>query len=93
VYFHWDYLVHPFGANNDLPDIIKQTVNQLYRSWYIEEEDQLIWGMGPVLYKEKISTTEGNKRVRENIRDPEIDAWLESYQNIPHLKLSPITNI
>jgi hypothetical protein len=33
--------------------------------------------MGPVLYKEKIiTTTEGNKRVREiRAEDPEIDAY------------------
>ena len=46
-----------------------------------KKKTQLIWGMGPVLYKEKIITTnEGNKRIREIYEDAEIDAWLESWE-------------
>lgn len=79
--FIGDYLVHPFGANNDLPDTIKQTVQTNYIApGILKKKTQLIWGMGPILYKEKlIATKDGNKRIRELYEDAEIDAWLESW--------------
>ncbi|MBW4362487.1 hypothetical protein [Flavobacterium taihuense] len=79
--FIGDYLVHPFGANNDLPDIIKQTVQTNYIApGILKKKTQLIWGMGPVLYKEKlVETGEGNKRIRVIQEDAQIDAWLESW--------------
>jgi hypothetical protein len=49
------YLVYPFGANNDLPDIIKHTVQTNHIAPGTKEEDtQLIWGLGPQLYNEDI---------------------------------------
>ena len=76
-----DYLVHPYGANDDLPDIIKQTVqSNNIAPGILKKKTQLIWGMGPVLYKEKlIPTKDGNKRIRIIEEDAEIDAWLESW--------------
>ncbi|WP_413998725.1 hypothetical protein ACMDB5_13190 [Flavobacterium sp. W1B] len=76
-----DYLVHPFGSNNDLPDVIKQTVQTNYIApGILKKKTQLIWGMGPVLYKEKIvATKEGNKRIRILHEDDDIDKWLESW--------------
>lgn len=79
--FVGDYLVHPFGANNDLPDIIKQTVQTNYIApGILKKKTQLIWGMGPILYTEKlVPTKDGNKRIRILQEDPEVDAWLESW--------------
>ena len=77
-----DYLVHPFGANDDLPDIIKETVqSNNIAPGILKKKTQLIWGMGPVLYKEKlIETKDGNKRIRMIQEDAEIDEWLESWE-------------
>lgn len=80
--FIGDYLVHPFGANNDLPDIIKQTVqSNNIAPGLLKKKTQLIWGKGPVLYKEKIiETKDGNKRIRILQEDTEINDWLESWE-------------
>jgi hypothetical protein len=77
-----DYLVHPFGANNDLPDIIKQTVQSNNTApGILKKKTQLIWGLGPILYKEElIKTKDGNKRIRVLYEDTEITEWLESWE-------------
>jgi hypothetical protein len=75
--FIGDYLVYPYGSNNDLPDIIKQTVQTNYIApGILKKKTQLIWGLGPQLYSEKI-----DKGVlsREWVQDDEITAWLESW--------------
>jgi len=79
--FIGDYLVHPFGINDDLPDVIKQTVQTNYIApGILKKKTQLIWGMGPILYKEKlVDTKDGNKRIRVIQEDAQIDAWLESW--------------
>ena len=79
--FIGDYLVHPFGANNDLPDIIKQAVQTNHNApGTLKKKTQLIWGTGPIQYKEKlISTDIGTKRIREIQEDDEINEWLESW--------------
>jgi hypothetical protein len=80
--FVGDYLVHPFGANNDLPDIIKQTVqSNNIAPGILKKKTQLIWGTGPILYSEKlIATKDGSKRVRILQEDTEINDWLESWE-------------
>lgn len=85
--FIGDYLVHPYGTNNNLPDIIKQTVQTNYIApGILKKKTQLIWGMGPVLYKENIvPTKDGNKRVRIIQEDAEIEAWLESWDYTDYL--------
>ena len=72
-----DFLVYPYGANNDLPDVIKQVVQTNYIApGILKKKTQLIWGLGPQLYKEKI-----DKGVlsREWIEDAEISDWLYSW--------------
>ena len=72
-----DYLVYPFGANNDLPDIIKQVVQTNYIApGILKKKTQLIWGLGPQLYKEKI---ENSVLSREWQEDSEIGDWLHSW--------------
>jgi hypothetical protein len=85
--FVGDYMVHPFGSNNDLPDIIKQTVQTNYIApGILKKKTQLIWGMGPILYKEKlIQNGQGNKRVRILQEDAEVEAWLESWDYTDYL--------
>jgi hypothetical protein len=48
------YLVYPFGANNDLPDIINIPFKPTISPWYSKKKTQLIWGLGPQLYNEDI---------------------------------------
>lgn len=72
-----DYLVYPFGANNDLPDIIKQIVQTNYIApGILKKKTQLIWGLGPQLYKEKIKD---GVLSREWVEDEEISNWLYSW--------------
>ena len=72
--FIGDYLVYPYGANNDLPDIIKQTVQTNYIApGFLKKKTQLIWGMGPQLYTEKIDK---GVLTREWVQDNEVKAWL-----------------
>jgi hypothetical protein len=75
--FIGDFLVYPYGANNDLPDIIKQTVQTNYIApGILKKKTQLIWGMGPQLYTEKI---EDGVLSRVWMEDDIIKAWLESW--------------
>ncbi|MFA9191148.1 hypothetical protein AAGV28_07165 [Flavobacterium sp. FZUC8N2.13] len=72
-----DYLVFPYGVNDDLPDIIKEVVQTNSTApGILKKKTQLIWGMGPQLYKEQIK--EG-KLTRVYTEDAEIKSWLESW--------------
>jgi len=72
-----DYLVYPFGANNDLPDIIKHTVQTNYIApGILKKKTQLIWGLGPQLYLEKIKD---GVLSREWIEDVAVMDWLRSW--------------
>lgn len=75
--FIGDYLVYPFGSNNDLPDLIKEVVQNNYIApGIIKKKTQLLWGMGPKLYKEAI---ENRVLVRDWQDDEEVTKWLESW--------------
>lgn len=72
-----DYMVYPFGANDDLPDTIKQVVQTNYIApGILKKKTQLIWGMGPQLYQEKIKN---GILTREYVEDDTISAWLHSW--------------
>ena len=72
-----DYLVYPFGANDDLPDIIKQIVQTNYIApGILKKKTQLIWGLGPQLYKEKITN---GVLSREWVENEVIYNWLHSW--------------
>lgn len=72
-----DYLIFPFGANNDLPTIIKDVVDNSYNvPGFLMRKTELLWGAGPKLYQEKI---EDNKDVRVRIENTEINNWLKSW--------------
>lgn len=76
-----DYLVHKFGSNDDLPDVIKEAVQTNHNApGTLKKKTQLIWGEGPILYTEKlIATDTGNKRIRILQEDEVVEAWLESW--------------
>ena len=72
-----DYLIMPFGANNDLPDYIREVVYQNYIApGLINRKVELLWGMGPRLYVEKIV---GNRITRQWVEVDEILTWLHSF--------------
>lgn len=81
INFIGDYRVYPYGVNDDLPDVIKQVVQTNYIApGILKKKTQLIWGLGPILYSEKIiGTEEGTKRIRVYEEDTEIQVWLDSW--------------
>jgi hypothetical protein len=73
-----EYRVYPYGCNNDLPDIIKQTVQENYMApGIIKKKTQLLWGSGPVLYKEDFD--EKGLPIRKYQNDKDITDWLMSW--------------
>lgn len=77
THFIGDYLVFPYGMNNNLPDEIKKVVQNNYIApGIIKKKTQLLWGLGPQLYQEKI---ENKKLIRDWCTDDAITDWLESW--------------
>lgn len=73
-----EYRVYPYGCNNDLPDIIKQTVQENYMApGIIKKKTQLLWGSGPVLYQEDFDTEGRPTRIYK--KDKEVTDWLKSW--------------
>jgi hypothetical protein len=78
-----EFILHPYGANNDLPSVIKDVVQNNYVApGLLNKKKGMLWGTGPVLYTE---TIEGNKRVRQLVEDAEVLAWLEDTDYIDKL--------
>jgi hypothetical protein len=72
-----DYVILPYGSNNDLPDIIKEVVKNNYIApGLLNRKTELLWGLGPRLYREKL---ENNKIIRQWVDDKEVQKWLESF--------------
>lgn len=71
------YRVHPYGDYNDLPNVIKEVVQNNYLApGTLTKKAQLLWGKGPKLYEEKF---ENGKLVRRWKDDKEIQRWLDSF--------------
>jgi hypothetical protein len=78
-----DYLVYPFGTNDDLPDIIKNVVQTNYIApGILKKKTQLIWGMGPQLYQEKIVD---GVLSRVWLEDDVVSDWLRSWNHEDYL--------
>lgn len=78
-----DYIVYPFGSNNDLPDIIRDTVlNNYIAPGILKKKTQLIWGLGPQLYLEKIKK---GVLTREYVEDEAVLKWLRSWNHEDYL--------
>jgi len=72
------YSVFPYGNNNDLPKVIKDSVQGNYIApGVLKKKTQLLWGKGPKLYTEKF---EDGILVREWIKDDQVQAWLDSWE-------------
>lgn len=78
-----DYILHPYGTDNDLPSVIKNVVQKNYIApGLLRKKTNLLWGTGPCLYEESI---ENNVRVRKLVDDQEVQDWLESFDHIAYL--------
>lgn len=69
--------VVPYGVNNDLPDIIRDIMddNNLAPG-ILEREIGLLYGDGPQLYQ---LNYQSGQLTREYMEDPEIQAWLSTW--------------
>ena len=77
-HFIGEWRIHPYGDNNDLPTIIKATVqNNHLAPGSLNKQTNMLWGKGPKLYKEVFKDGE---LVYEWQEDAEIQAWLDSWQ-------------
>lgn len=75
--FIGDYIVYPYGNNNDLPEQIKDVVqNNNLAPGILTKKTQLLWGSGPLLYKEVIKD---GKVFREWQENDAITSWLEGW--------------
>ncbi len=94
--FNWDddtyefgeYLIHPFGDTNDLPTVIKNILFDNYMApGLLHKKTQLLWGQGPLLYKEEYRPDSNGipRPVRIWQHDKEIQDWLESWEYIDYL--------
>ncbi len=88
TYFIGDYIVHPYGYNNDLPEIIRDVVKRNnIAPGLLTKKTQLLWGVGPKLYAEKISN---GKVIKEWQEDNEVQDWLDSFDAENYLLKSAI---
>lgn len=72
-----DFIMHNYGANNDLPEVIRNAVQTNYIApGIIKKKTQLLWGLGPKLYQEVF---ENKVLVRNWVEDKEIQQWLDSW--------------
>src|SRR5690554_586075 len=77
TYFMGDYIVHPYGYNNDLPELIRDVVKNNYLApGLLTKKTQLVWGVGPKLYVERI---EKGKVIKDWQEDNEIQDWLDAF--------------
>ncbi len=75
--YYGDFIVFPYGTNNDLPSYIKDVVQNNYIApGLLNRKTELLWGSGPKLYKESY---EGNIPIREWLEDKEIQKWLDKW--------------
>lgn len=78
-----DYILHPYGSNNDLPSVIKDVVQNNYAApGLLKKKTGMLWGTGPTLYTEELKD---NKRVRILVDDNDVLDWLESTDYISKL--------
>ena len=73
------FKVWPNGANNDDPAVCKALIkgNRLLPS-VLEKQIAILYGRGPQLYRE--TCTDSGEMQRHYVQDPDIQAWLESWQ-------------
>lgn len=67
----------PYGINNNIPQVLRETVyNNPNIPGIMEKKQQLLWGQGPHLYKD---TLIDGKPGREWTYDADVQNWLDSF--------------
>lgn len=80
-----DFQVIPWGDKDNLPEIVRDTVNNHALSKRIMRKRKLLMlGMGPALYQLDIAE-DGKSIHRKWVKDPEVEDWLKSWGYIPYL--------
>lgn len=75
--FLGDYIVYPYGTNDDLPKVIREVVQNNYIApGILKKKTQLLWGSGPKLYQEVFKD---GQLVRDWQDNDEIKAWMDSW--------------
>ena len=76
--------VFPFGISNDLPLEIRETLYQNHLAPRVQKKKKLLnWGQGPQLYR---NVFDGETIKRDYVRDPEVEAWLKSWDYLGYLE-------
>lgn len=83
----------PYGNRNDIPQLLRDVVySNPNIPGVFEKKQGLLWGKGPLLYKEDfVDTSKGRQRVRLWDENKEIQEWLDSWDYIDYL-LTAITD-
>lgn len=72
-----DWLIHPYGDNNNLPKEIQRVIqNNSDAPGELKRKVNLLWGKGPFLYKEELKD---NELVRTWVKDDDVQQWLNSW--------------
>jgi hypothetical protein len=72
-----DFIVYPYGSNNDLPQIISDVVHNSYNvPGFLSRKTELLWGAGPKLFKEELID---GKDVKTRVNNTEVQKWLDSF--------------
>lgn len=78
-----EYVVFPYGSNNDLPEVIKEVIQNNYIApGLLKRKTELLWGYGPRLYTE---TFENNRIVKNWVDDEEVWSWFEAFKGEEYL--------
>ncbi|AXP79170.1 hypothetical protein CJ739_70 [Mariniflexile rhizosphaerae] len=73
-----EWRIHPYGDDNNLPTIIKETVqNNHLAPGSLNKQTNMLWGKGPKLYKEVF---ENRELIYDWQEDAQIQDWLDSWQ-------------
>lgn len=72
-----EYMVHPYGINNNMPEEIRDVIQKNYLApGLLKIKAGLLWGSGPRLFSTRI---ENGKEIKELVEDKEVMQWLESW--------------
>lgn len=79
-----DYKIIPLGRDNRLPQQIREVIQDAHLPGGIFKKMLFLnWGQGPFLYQ---TAFENGRPERRYVEDPEIQAWLESWDYTTYLK-------
>lgn len=72
-----NFEIVPFGDQNNMPEELREILDGNHITpELLNKQTQLLWGQGPELYS--VSFEDG-KRVKKWVTDPEVKAWLNSW--------------